>query len=225
MAKLINTATPRERLLCPDLAPTTIDRRYQQLRAPHIRPLTEWVETVRRRLDPCHASTVANFDPVGGGTNARVMYLAQDPSTTANGTGFISPDNNDPTARATTEACDEAGIAEHERIHWNVYPWYLAADCAEPVPNRDELATTFLVELLGLLPEVRSVVLIGDPAAKSWARLAKRGGVRSGIEHWAAPHPSYGWWAKPYKPKTDGRLGRDVVVDALRQARAHAYGD
>lgn len=223
MASTINLATTRERLLCKDNGSAAIAARRLRLDEPHVRELTEWVESVRARLDSCHADTVCDVDPFGGGSGARVLYLAQDPSSTASATGFISPDNNDATARATTEACREAGIADHERIHWNVYPWWLDAPCDEIVPNADDLAGRMLAEFLDLVPEVVSVVLIGGKAEKSWKRLAARTRIRPNLRIWDAPHPSFGWWGKPYKPGTDGRLGRVVAVEALRSARAHAF--
>lgn len=123
MKGILNSAVPRDRLLCATTGAAAIAERRSALFAPHVRDLTQWVVSVRGRLDQCHAATVCDFDPVGGGTNARLMYLAQDPSATASKTGFISPDNNDATARATTEACAAAGLEAVERIHWNVYPW------------------------------------------------------------------------------------------------------
>jgi hypothetical protein len=152
------------------------------------------------------------------------MYLAQDPSSTAATTGFISPDNNDATARATTQACLEAGVTAGERVHWNVYPWWLDARCPERVPHADRLASQFLSELFEMVTEVVAVVLIGAQAEKAWKTLSTRGHIRADLQVWAGPHPSYGWWGKPFKPATDGRLGREVVVDALRHARAYAYG-
>lgn len=74
-----------------------------------------------------------------------------------------------------------------------------------------------------LLPLLASVVLIGGEAKRSWERLKNGHAVRPDLREWSGPHPSYGWWAKPYKPAIDGRLGREVVVDALRQARRNAY--
>jgi uracil-DNA glycosylase len=219
---IINTAVPRDRLLCADHGRAAISARRADLAAPHVQVLTKWVESVRERLDPCHAETVCDFDPAGGGIKSRVMYLAQDPSSTASETGFISPDNNDATARATTEACAEAGLGPHDRIHWNVYPWWLKAPCQARVPEPGALSSRFLSELLVMLPDVVSVVLIGGAAERSWERLEKLRPIGDKVRVWAGPHPSYGWWGKPFKPANDGRLGRDVVVDALRAARAHA---
>jgi len=224
MKGILNTAVPSERLLCADHGRAAISARRDDLSSAHVGPLTEWVASVRDRLDSCQGATVCEFDPACGGIQARVMYLAQDPSSTASLSGFISPDNNDATARATTEACAEAGVEARERIHWNVYPWWLAAPCPSQVPNPSELASQLLHELFQLVPEVVvSVVLIGGEAQRSWARLSRVHPIRDNIHVWHGPHPSYGWWAKPYKPESDGRLGREVVVDALREARAYAY--
>jgi hypothetical protein len=119
---VVNTATPRAQLLCAERGPEAIAMRRSRLLEPHMAPLTTWVETIRDRLDPCHSATVCDFDPNAGGTGARVLYIAQDPSSTAADTGFISPYNNDSTAKATTEACNEAGLAASELVHWNVFP-------------------------------------------------------------------------------------------------------
>ncbi len=150
-----------------------------------------------------------------------MLYLAQDPSSTAADTRFISPDNNDGTAKATTEACLEAGLTARERVHWNVYPWWLAAPCEKRVPHEAELGRIFLIELLDRLPEVSSVVLIGGKAVQAWAKVFPNGGPRADFYIGRGPHPSYGWWSKPYG--TDGRLGRERVIDELRAARSHAF--
>lgn len=217
---ILNTAVPRGRLLCAENGAEAIEKRRARLLEPHIAPLTKWVATVRDRLDPCHAKTVCDFDPDGGGTEARVMYLAQDPSSTAADTGFISPDNNDLSAKATTEACLEAGLAARERVHWNVFPWWLEAPCHGRVPKEADLAHVFLIELLERLDEVASVVLIGGKALKAWKRLFPTGPPHADFYVGHGPHPSFGWWSKPYGQ--GGRLGREVVVDELRAARAHA---
>lgn len=181
MPGIVNTAVARDRLLCAHHGEAAILARRAKLAEPHIRDLTRWVQTVRDRLDPCHAATVCDFDPDGGGVSARVMYLAQDPSSTASHTGFISPDNNDATARATTEACAEADVDARERIHWNVYPWWVAAPCQERVPRADDLASRMLSEMLELSPNLVSVVLIGGEAERSWERLKGRRSIGAGI--------------------------------------------
>jgi hypothetical protein len=111
-------------------------------------------------------------------------------------------DNNDGSARATTEACRAAGLAATERVHWNVYPWWLKAPCDGRVRRETELAHTFLVELLERLDEVASVVLIGGRALKAWNKVFRTGPPREDLYVGHGPHPSFGWWSKPYG--TDG---------------------
>lgn len=222
MKGIVNTAVERDRLLCATHGAAAIEARSARLREPHVEPLTQWVESVRDRLDGCHAETVCNFDPDGGGVEARVLFLAQDPSSTASATGFISPDNNDRTARSTTEACRAAELGHSERIHWNVYPWWIDAPCGGRVENSQELASEMLLEFTNLLPNLRSVVLIGKKARHSWSRLASHD-VSRRVRWWHGPHPSYGGWSKPYASDPASRLGGEVVVEALQQARAHAF--
>jgi hypothetical protein len=54
-----------------------------------------------------------------------VLFLMQDPSEVATFTGFISQDNNDPTARNSIVACNTAGLDYQTRVHWNIFPWWV----------------------------------------------------------------------------------------------------
>ena len=101
-----------------------------------------------------------------------------------------------------------------------MYPWWIDAPCGGKVTRPAELARTFLFELLDRLPEVSAVVLIGAKADKAWGKIFPTGPPRPDFYVGHGPHPSFGWWSKPYGP--DGRLGRDVVVSELRAARLHA---
>jgi hypothetical protein len=99
----INKAVPRDQLLDPEIGREAIRKRGARLEE-QVRPLTEWVRNCRSdsRLPSGAGATVPWFDPVSGGVHSRVLLLLLDPSrTAATGTGFISPDNNDPTARNT----------------------------------------------------------------------------------------------------------------------------
>ena len=101
------------------------------------------------------------------------------------------------------------------RVRWNAYPFWLAhPQCPTTKGSVDRLCAEFLRELADLLEQTIAVVLVGDPAAESWRRLAKKGGGRlTQIEAFAIPHPSHGWWGKPYK---GGLLSSEVVDERLR---------
>jgi hypothetical protein len=65
-------------------------------------PLTRLVE----EMNEGHEHLAPWFDPDGGGTTARVLFLHENPgrrATSARGSGFISADNNDETAASRTQ--------------------------------------------------------------------------------------------------------------------------
>jgi hypothetical protein len=77
---------------------------------PHIAPLTAYVATLRDR----GMSEVPDFDPLDSGKDARVLFLFEKPgpktSEVGGGSGFISRNNDDPTAEATFRFMQEANI-------------------------------------------------------------------------------------------------------------------
>src|ERR1700733_350011 len=80
-------------------------RRRAMLTLPHIAPLTAYAAKLRLR----GAVEVPDFDPLDGGVNARVLFLFEKPGPmtadgsafSGSGSGFISRNNDDPTAEAT----------------------------------------------------------------------------------------------------------------------------
>jgi uracil-DNA glycosylase len=150
-------------------------------------------------LPPGAGSTIPWFDPESGGVASEILLLLQDPSrTAANGTGFISPDNNDPTARNTTEACNAAGLQRESRLHWNVYPWWVNTrkkgrpqDPSRPVESWPE-ATRVAARLWGaffdFLPHLKVVATFGAQAQKGWESAVQYGlRVPQGVEVIHAP--------------------------------------
>ena len=165
-------------LLCICIGRAAIESRLAKVDAPNVAPLNDWVRSIAARgiLPPASAETVPWFDPHSGGIEARVLLLLQDPSGTASATRFISPGNNDPTARCTTEACNEAGLDRGARLHWNVYPWWVNVPGgskkkgrALPDPTRPPeswlaartTAAKLTGELFQLLPSLRVIVVLG----------------------------------------------------------------
>ncbi len=167
--------------------PAEVERKIALLRAPHIAPLTAFVE--RLRMSHPNAA-IPYFDPTEAGTKAGILCFFEAPGPRATppaGSGFVSADNDDQTAQNMWTLLREAGIDRNtEYIAWNVVPWYVgdgrriravrAADLSE--------AKQATEELLGLLPTVRVVVLFGKAAARAWHRI---GAPLDAIE---APHPS-----------------------------------
>lgn len=187
--RIENTAVAREHLLSPRFAPENIAVRESQVFAPHVKVLNEWVEKLRSdpELPQGAGRTIPWFDPRGGGQNAAVLFLMQDPSEVATFTGFISPDNNDPTANNSTLACEDAGLSSRDRVHWNVYPWWVnilkkgrPVDPTRPAQTYSQamnLAVPHLTRLLtGLLPKLKVIVLLGGHSQRGFDRFLANGG-------------------------------------------------
>jgi hypothetical protein len=151
------------------------DFRQQQLdglRAPHVAPINALVDELRDRDGRGWVPYVA---PVYGGICARVLCIQRDPGPMTRsqhgGSGFLCPENDDPTAERYAIMLDEAGIAVSDILGWNAYPWFI-----NRAPRAAELEAGVepLRRLCGLLPELRVVMLHGGSARDGWARLARR---------------------------------------------------
>jgi uracil-DNA glycosylase len=154
--------------------PQEINRRLQALSEPHMLPLTAYVAALRVKYPRLE---FPDFDPLGGGINARYLFLLEKPgpktSRAGGGSGFISVCNDDPTAEATWRFMQEAGIEVTDSVHWNVIPGW---DGARKYRSSDIYAgIDELPALLALLPLLEVVFLLGGPAAKAYPTLRKWG--------------------------------------------------
>jgi hypothetical protein len=149
--------------------------------APHVAP-------VNALLDELMASSgrpgVPYVAPIYGGVDARVLFVARDPGPKTQGdhggSGFLSLENDDGSAERFATLLDEAGIPVMETLPWNAYPWYINR---EPRAAELEDGVEPLARLLGLLPRLRVVVLLGGSAQDGWRRLERRHpGLVSGLE-------------------------------------------
>lgn len=81
------------------------------------------------------------------------------------GSGFISRDNDDPTAAAAFAFHRAAGIPRSETLMWNVIPGWngmIKVTAAELAAGVQDVAG-----LVGLLPRLGTIVLVGGRAAKA----------------------------------------------------------
>ena len=133
----------------------------------HIAPLTSYVA----RLRAMDRGFVPDFDPLDGGVDARVLFLFEKPGPmTAEGrrkpgSGFISRNNDDPTAAATYEFMEQANLPRRETVTWNVIPWWnekTGTTSGELHAGLDRLSG-----LLDILPCLDSIVLVGRKAERA----------------------------------------------------------
>lgn len=142
------------------------DRRYAALGLPHIAKLTALVDDLRvkRRL----GAEIPYFDPFDGGTSARVLFLLEAPGPKAVGSGFISRDNPDPSARNFRSMLTDAGIPRKTTVLWNIVPWYIGNGKKIRAATLSDIkaGAAFLSPLFALLSDLKAVVLVGRKAQK-----------------------------------------------------------
>ncbi len=174
-----------------------------RLREPHVAPINEFVDRIKSELraelvaaGPDGLSpppvNVPYVDPDSGGVAAKVLFVLESPAgPAALGSGMLSADNDDPTAKNVWTAYESSGMPRTFGLHWNAVPWYVGdgKKNAGITKAQEERGRRYLVDLLALAPSIRVVVALGKPAQRSVAGVADQLAER-GIELIEAPHPS-----------------------------------
>ncbi len=161
------------------------EARRAMLHESHMLPLTKYVEQQRQRKSELE---IPHFDPLDGGTNARVLFLFEKPGPMTSidgkrGSGFISRDNDDKTAEATFKFMRQAKLTRESTIIWNVVPGWNGTrkiTSAELKAGCEEVDA-----LIRLLPKLQSIVFVGKKAAKAKDFL-----TNPKIRFYCSPHPS-----------------------------------
>jgi uracil-DNA glycosylase len=130
----------------------------------HIKPLSEFVEYLRREKGK-HFD-ISYFDPCDGGVRARLLAVAEAPGPKAIESGFVSRNNNDETAENTNRIIKKSGLKREDTVIWNIVPWYLVSGGIIRPPNSGEIdeGIRYFSELLKILTNLRAIFLIGKKA-------------------------------------------------------------
>jgi len=161
--------------------PAERERRLARRFEPHVAELNRLVERIRTES----GQDVPFFDPDSGGIGAAGLVLGQDPSGTALQTGFISPDNPDPTAAKTTELTGD--LPRARIVFWNAVPWRYTP--AQLRAGTRDAGAKWLVEALHHLPALRAVVIMGRDSRQVWERLPPAA-IGTGVTILFSPHLS-----------------------------------
>jgi uracil DNA glycosylase superfamily protein len=152
-------------------------RRRAMLDLPHIAPLRLYAAKLRAE----GRGLVPEFNPMDGGTMARALFLLEKPGPMTDetksglrvGSGFISRDNDDPSAEATFRFTEAARIPRSRVVLWNLVPWWNGSRKVTSAELRD--GATALSGLIALLPDLRAVVLVGRKASRAAPLIGNRG--------------------------------------------------
>lgn len=203
--------------------PSALARRRERIYEPHVAPLQE----MARRVCFAHGRHGGPlFDPDFGGVNARICLLFATPGPAVAdvsgafvrpGTGFVSPDNPDQSAKRTDDTLKAAGIPRSDVVIWNAIPWYLPRKPNGKLNNgsaRDmDEAAPALFELFVLCHRLR-VLLLGGNVAQSVAERAFRLQPNAFVGYWVIASPHTSPQAMNAAPDRSARL-----VSAFEKAR------
>ena len=160
--------------------------RLGMLELDHIKPLNEF----RRRLAEKSDAEFPHFDPADGGINASILFLLEKPGPMTSterpgrsGSGFISRDNDDPTAEATFEFMRQAGLPREETVLWNVVPGWNGTRAISAPELKAGVAD--VENLLALMHGAKAIVLVGKKARRAEPLLHE-----TGLQIFHSPHPS-----------------------------------
>ena len=156
--------------------PAAREARRALLAEPHVRALTAYVEQLRAGSP----DEFPDFDPLDGGVDARLLFLLEKPGpmTSASrsgraGSGFISRDNDDPTAEAIFDFMRQAGIPRRETVLWNLIPGW--NETRKVTAREVREGAQEALGLVRLLPNLREVVLVGAKAGLAAPLLESQG--------------------------------------------------
>ena len=141
----------------------------------HVQPLRDFsAALVERRRGRNPTIEVPDFDPADAGVSARVLLLFESPGDKTlagpNGSGFISADNDDETAKNVWEARDAEGM--HEGVAaWNIVPWFLGIGDKSASAEEVGQGAMELRLLLPIFADLEAVVLCGAGAKSGWKRF------------------------------------------------------
>ena len=169
--------------------PEMIEGRKRLLGEPHIAPMRDYAGALRK----LGHGEVPEFDPLDGGIGARALFLFEKPGPMAApngrqqrlGSGFVSRDNNDDTAEATFNFMQTAGLPRRDVVIWNTIAWWNGTRKITATELRDMVGV--LDDLLGLLPRLTAVVLVGKKAQRALPLIERR---RQDLPIFSSAHPS-----------------------------------
>ena len=143
-----------------------------RLSEPHVAPINTYLQALEEQI----GKPIPSVDPDSGGVTSRVLLLFESPSRKGVqlGSGIISCDNDDLTAKNVWEAHRATGLLREWCIAWNIVPWYVGTVEENHAPTKDDLqnGSALLPAFIDLLPDLQVVIPIGKAAARGLEPIA-----------------------------------------------------
>jgi uracil-DNA glycosylase len=164
-----------------------IQARSSEIDDVHIAALSGFVRRLRKSAGA--EAAIPYFDPRDGGVEAEVLFLLEAPGAKAIASGFVSLNNPDETSKNFFELIHAVPIARRRIVIWNIVPWYIGSGKKIRPATGDDIddGQASLAELLGLLPALRAIVLVGRKAQKAEQAIRR---MAPSMKVFACPHPS-----------------------------------
>jgi len=179
---------------------------------PHIASINELVDKLKsKNLGP-----IPYVDPLYGGIHAKILFLFQDPGPGTydkSGSGFLSAENDDPSAQLFAQCLDRVGIEINQVITWNAFPWRLTEGQKQPTAKQLETGIEPLGQLIKMLEKLKVVIKMGRIAAKSWERFSNYyPNISSLYSHFSGLHTSRRGITNGGQHSKDEGIKKNLVV-------------
>jgi uracil-DNA glycosylase len=193
--------------------PVLLAEKRRRVHEPHVRSLNTLVERWKEG-----GRQVPWADPDSGGIHSKILFLHESPGPAASpghGSGFISPDNDDPSAERFWRLSRQADLDRRSYISWNAVPWYVSATGRNANATRahGQAALPYLHQFVTLLRELHVVVVMGGFAEHWWLRYLHQEDSPV-LLLITAPHPAAG--ARRGRPDFEREIS--VAMTKARQA-------
>lgn len=147
--------------------------KFEYLRDPHVAAINALADAVADS-EGIARGLVPYVDPQLGGVGARVLALLDNPSTKAEagtGSGLLSLENDDRSAKNCAAFYNDIGLGPKMLVHWNVAPAPISGEKnGGSLTVERERGAEWLRHLVGLLPNLQVVLLMGEHARDGWKR-------------------------------------------------------
>lgn len=170
--------------------PAFLAAKRARIREPRVALLNDLADRIADARSLPHGH-VPYVDPDLGGVHARALVMLDNPGTKAKagtGSGLLSLDNDDPTARRLREAYQRHHIAWTDLVAWNAVPFPTLGRSSTAAER--QAGAPWIRELVSLCPNLEFVLPLGAAARDGWRRAGLSApAIVPGVT-WDVPHCS-----------------------------------